>query len=62
MFLLSVSIWRGYGLDFFFFWIPRVYIYIYIFFTTDHVHVAIKQNILPGGAVGKIFISIKTIM
>ena len=61
MFLLSVSIWRGYGLDFFFFfWIPRVYIYIYL--TTDHVHVAIKQNILPGGAVGKIFISIKTIM
>ena len=61
MFLLSVSIWRGYGLEFFFFfWIPRVYIYIYL--TTDHVHVAIKQNILPGGAVGKIFISIKTIM
>ena len=47
---------------FFFFWFPRVYIYIYINLTTDHVHVAIKQNILPGGAVGKIFISIKTIM
>lgn len=43
-----------------FFWGFHVYIYIYL--TTDHVHVAIKQNILPGGAVGKIFISIKTIM
>ena len=59
MFLLSVSIWRGYGLDLFFL---GIHVYIYIYLTTDHVHVAIKQNILPGGAVGKIFISIKTIM
>ena len=45
----------------FFFFGFHVYIYIYLT-STDHVHVAIKQNILPGGAVGKIFISIKTIM
>ena len=44
----------------FFFFLDSTCIYIYL--TTDHVHVAIKQNILPGGAVGKIFISIKTIM